>query len=312
MELGKLEHVDPRTVWTHEAHNFTPWLLANADRLSEALGIDIELEAAEHAVGGYALDLFGRDITNDAVLIVENQLAVTDHSHLGQVLTYAAGTAASTIVWIATAFREEHRQALDWLNENTGENAHFFGIQLQVVKIGNSEPAPLLNVVVQPNDWQKQVRAATQATAMTGKGAQYVTFWTRFLERAHAEHPGWTQSTAASSNNWFEMKSPIKGCRISSSFAQGDRLRHELYVDTGDAARNADIFEQLQSQQGQIETTYGRPLAWEELPDKKASRVAEYREGCAVSDIDRHDEFIDWFFDAGQRLRDAMKSVSVN
>ena len=128
---------------------------------------------------------------------MENQLAVTDHSHLGQVLTYAAGTAASTIVWIATAFREEHRQALDWLNDNTGDNAHFFGIQLQVVRIGQSEPAPLLNVVVQPNDWQKQVRAATQAGAITGKGALYVAFWTRFLERVHVEHPDWTQSKAA-------------------------------------------------------------------------------------------------------------------
>src|SRR5829696_9348086 len=137
-ELGKLEHVDPRLVWTHEAHEFTPWLLANADRLSEALGIDLELEAAEHGVGGYSLDLVGRDITNDAVLIVENQLATTDHTHLGQVLTYAAGTGASTIVWIATEFREEHRQALDWLNEQTGEETHFFGIELQVARIGES------------------------------------------------------------------------------------------------------------------------------------------------------------------------------
>src|SRR3954462_14287521 len=96
VELGKLEYVDPRTVWLHEAHDFTPWLLSNADRLSGALGIDIDLESAEHAVGGYSLDLVGRDITNDAVRIVENQLATPDHSHLGQVLTYAAGTGAST------------------------------------------------------------------------------------------------------------------------------------------------------------------------------------------------------------------------
>src|SRR4029453_13226344 len=134
IELGRLEAVDPRLIWAHEAHSFTPWLLENEDRLAEALGIDLELGAS---VGGYKLDLVGRDLTNDAVLIVENQLETTDHSHLGQVLTYAAGTAASTIVWIATAFREEHRQALDWLNENTGEQAHFFGIELQVVKIGD-------------------------------------------------------------------------------------------------------------------------------------------------------------------------------
>jgi hypothetical protein len=153
VDLGRLECVDPRLVWIHEAHDFTPWLLENGDRLAEALGIDLELEAAEHAVGGYSLDLVGRDLTNDAVLIVENQLDTTDHSHLGQVLTYAAGTAASTIVWIATAFREEHRQALDWLNENTSEDTHFFGIELQVVKIGDSLRAPLFNVVAEPNDW---------------------------------------------------------------------------------------------------------------------------------------------------------------
>jgi len=80
IELGRLETVDPRIVWQHEAHSFTPWLLENGDRLAEALGIDLELDASEHSVGGYKLDLVGRDITNDAVLIVENQLAITDHS----------------------------------------------------------------------------------------------------------------------------------------------------------------------------------------------------------------------------------------
>jgi hypothetical protein len=306
IDLGKLEQDDPRNVWPHEAHDFTPWLLQNADHLAAALGIDLELEAAEHPVGGYALDLVGRDITNDAVLIVENQLAVTDHSHLGQVLTYAAGTAASTIVWIATAFRPEHRQALDWLNENTGDDAHFFAIELQVVHIGASARAPLFNVVVKPNDWQKQVRAATQATAVSGKGALYVQFWGRFLERVHAEHPDWTQSERAGPQNWFEMKSPIKGCRISCSFAQGERLRHELYIDSGDAVRNSELFELLRAQQGDMEAVYGGKLEWEELPTKKAKRVADYQENCSVTETDRYDEFIDWFFDAGIRLRRAI------
>ncbi len=307
--LGKLEHVDPRTIWAHEAHTFTPWLLANGDRLAEALGIDLDLEAAEHAVGGFSLDLVGKDITNDAVLIVENQLATTDHSHLGQVLTYAAGTSASTIVWIATSFREEHRQALDWLNENTGEQTHFFGIELQVVRIGQSEPAPLFNVVVQPNDWQKQVRAATQPGAMSAKGALYLRFWTRFLERVHVAYPSWTKSTSAGTNNWFEMKSPIRGCRISSSFAQHDRLRHELYIDSGDAERNTQLYEFYLGHQEQLEVSYGRKLEWEELPTKKACRIAEYREGCNVGDEDRYDEFIDWFLDAGARLRSAIDGV---
>ena len=119
MELGRLEPIGVRRVWAHEAQDFTPWLLANADRLAEALGIDLELGAAEHPVGGFSLDLIGADLTNDCVLIIENQLEGTDHLHLGQVITYAAGTGAQQLSGIATDFRDEHRQALDWLNENT-------------------------------------------------------------------------------------------------------------------------------------------------------------------------------------------------
>jgi hypothetical protein len=310
-ELGKLEQVDPRSIWVHEARHFTPWLLANADRLAEALGIDLELEAAEHAVGGYSLDLVGKDITNDAVLIVENQLSGTDHSHLGQVLTYAAGTGAATIVWIATAFREEHRQALDWLNESTGEDTHFFGIELQVVKIGDSANAPLFNVVVQPNDWQKQVRASTRTGAVTEKGTLYIEFWRRFLDRVHAEHPDWTRARAVGPHNWFEMRSPIKGASFSYSFAQNDRLRVELYIDTGDGDKNMEIFEHLRTRQEEIERAYGAELSWEELPARRSCRIAAYKDdGCTVLDKDRHEEFTDWLLSAGTRLRTALSVVS--
>lgn len=310
-ELGRLEQVDPRLVWKHEAHDFTPWLLSNADRLSEALGIEIELETAEHAVGGYSLDLVGRDVTNDAVLIVENQLETTDHTHLGQVLTYAAGTAASTIVWIATAFREEHRQALDWLNENTSDRTHFFGIELQVVKIGDSSSAPLFNVVVQPNDWQKQVRSSTEAASIGGKGTLYLQFWHRFLERVHAEHPDWTRSQRAVTGSWIAIKAPVKGCKIASVFARKDRLRHELYIDTGDADDNMELFLHFRNRQDQFEAAYGRPLVWEELPDRRACRIADYKDGGNVADEARYDEYIDWFLDAGTRLRSALKAVAL-
>lgn len=309
VELGKLAQVDPRTVWLHEAYDFTPWLLGNADRLAEALGIDIELEAAEHAVGGYSLDLVGRDTTNDAVLIVENQLAPTDHSHLGQVLTYAAGTAASTIVWIATAFREEHRQALDWLNENTGEDVHFFGVELQVVKIGDSPPAPLLNLVAQPNDWQKQVRAATQRSAVTGKGALYVQFWAKLIDRIHAEHPDWTRSRRGSSENRIGMWSPLRGTVINSVFGQGDRLRHELAIDAGDGERNLEMFEYLHAQRDSFEAAYGRPLQWEDLSGYRVCLIADYRENSSVTDEAQHAQFVEWFLDAGVRLRRALAAV---
>lgn len=165
--LGRLAPVAPRDVWAHEAHDFTPWLLANQDVLGEALGMDLELVTAEHPVGGFSLDLLGRDLATGETVIVENQLEVTDHLHLGQIITYAGGTDPTNIVWIATGFRDEHRAALDWLNTHTDENTRFFGVEIHVVRIGSSEPAPLLRVVTQPNDWGKQVKRRASAATTT-------------------------------------------------------------------------------------------------------------------------------------------------
>jgi hypothetical protein len=128
--LGKLETLDPRQVWAHEAYSFTPWLLENADAPNEVLGMDLDLSEAEHPVGSFALDLIGVDEATSERVIIENQLTQTDHSHLGQLLTYAGGTDAVNIVWIATGFREEHRAALDWLNSRTDENTRFFGVEI--------------------------------------------------------------------------------------------------------------------------------------------------------------------------------------
>jgi len=170
-QLGRVHSVDLREAWRDEAREFTPWLLENAELLAEALGIELEVTDSERGVGKFSCDLVGRDITNDAILIVENQLEQTDHSHLGQLLTYAAGTDAVTIVWIAWSFQEEHRQAVDWLNERTDEQTHFFGVEIGLIQIGDQPTrAPLFRVVAQPNDWQKQVRAATRGGAATGLG----------------------------------------------------------------------------------------------------------------------------------------------
>ncbi len=158
--IGRLTPVAAREVWPHEALDFTPWLLENADVLADVLGMNLELEAAEHAVGGFSLDLIGQEIGSGARVIVENQLESSDHTHLGQIMTYAGGTDASHVVWIAPSFREEHRKALEWLNERTDEETRFFAVEIKAVRIGDSAVAPLLTLVVQPNDWGKQVRAA--------------------------------------------------------------------------------------------------------------------------------------------------------
>src|SRR5699024_2637582 len=157
--LRRLEVLRIRDVWANEASNFTPWLLDNADVLSEALGMDLALDVAEHPVGDFSLDLTGTDRRNGESVIIENQLEESDHKHLGQIMTYAGGTEATNIVWVATRFREEHRAALEWLNERTDERTRFFAVTIELVRIGDSMPAPRLTLVVRPNDWGKQVRA---------------------------------------------------------------------------------------------------------------------------------------------------------
>lgn len=157
--VGRLEYIPARQVWSHEALAFTPWLLENADVLASVLGMpQLRLSAAEHPVGGYNLDLIGTDEVTGETVIVENQLESSDHGHLGQLLTYAGGTDPTTVVWIAPAFRSEHRAALEWLNARTDSRTRFFAVQLEVVRIGDSLPAPMLTLVVQPNDWEKVVK----------------------------------------------------------------------------------------------------------------------------------------------------------
>ncbi len=131
--LGQINHVDPRTVWQHEASAFTPWLSENLDRLSEALGLELELTEVEAPVGSFSLDLLAKDLSRDRVVIIENQLEGTDHDHLGKLLTYASGYDASVVVWIATQIRDEHRQAMDWLNSRTDSETEFFAVLLEVL-----------------------------------------------------------------------------------------------------------------------------------------------------------------------------------
>jgi hypothetical protein len=306
-DLGRLEPVDPRSIWPHEAMNFTPWLAQNADRLAQALGIELEFEGTEWAVGGYSLDIIGKDQTNGVVLIVENQLGDSDHGHLGQLLTYAAGTAASTIVWITTRFRDEHRQALTWLNEHTDPDTHFFGVELEVVRIGASAPAPLFKVVALPNDWQKSVRASTASPAAGSKNELYRRFWAKLLERMKAERPAWTRASAAP-QNWLWITAPIRGCGINPVFGGRGTIRQELYIDRPGAEQCRAVFDGLHSRREEFEAAYGRPLEWDPLDGRKACKISDSAEGD-VEDEAGHDKFIEFFIDSGERFRKAIAAV---
>lgn len=219
-ELGRLTVVPAREVWPHEAHDFTPWMLGNVDVLSDLLGMDLSLSVAEHPVGGFSLDLLGVDEATGRTVIVENQLEISDHTHLGQILTYAAGTDPTTIVWVTTGFRPEHRAAIDWLNERTDEDTRFFGVEIGVVRIGESMPAPAFTLVAQPNDWEKQVRRTVAPGEPTERARLYWDFWELARTRILQDHPGWTRARTSTRDSWFSMSAGTPGATYSMAFTR--------------------------------------------------------------------------------------------
>jgi hypothetical protein len=184
VSLGLLERVPLREVWNNEAAHFTPWLAqpTNLELLGKALGMELAGDRTEATVGGFSADIVARSATDNSVVLIENQLEQTDHTHLGQILTYLAGLEAKTVVWVAQRIRDEHRAAIEWLNTNTAEAFRFFAIEVELWRISGSPPAPRFNIVVKPNDWAR-VERAKQAQAPAGEdGPRYLAFWTGFKE----------------------------------------------------------------------------------------------------------------------------------
>ncbi len=169
MKLGRIEKVELRNFWKKEDRDFTPWLAQeeNIQLLSETIGIELEVQSQEEGVGPFRADILCMDTANNHFVLIENQLEKTDHTHLGQLMTYAAGLDAVSIIWIAQKFTEEHRAALDWLNRITDSTFNFFGIEIELFKIGDSAMAPMFNLVSKPNDWSKSVKKSAAAQNLT-------------------------------------------------------------------------------------------------------------------------------------------------
>ena len=202
-QFGTLEPVDVRQAWRHEAHDFTPWLAENLDRLAFALGVELECEATEVRVGPYRADIVARIPQDDSRVLIENQLGDADLRHLGQLLAYLAGLEAKMVVWVATGFDEAHRSAISWLNEHTADPFAFFAVRLRLVRIGDSPPAPIFDVIEQPNEWDRQVQSAGRRGALSDTGQFRRDFWAHFASRipdAPGLRPGY-----AGSNVWHRI-----------------------------------------------------------------------------------------------------------
>lgn len=289
--LGRFERVELRDVWLSEASDFTPWLALkeNLDILGATLGIDLELEAQERPVGPFRADLLCKDVGTDRWVLIENQLERTDHIHLGQLLTYASGLEAVTIVWIAARFTEEHRSTLDWLNRITDESFRFFGLEVELWRIGDSPAAPKFNIVSKPNDWSQSIAQAARAideAELTETRVMQRAYWAAFDQVLAKAGGPVTGGKKAQPQPWMAYPIGRSHVNLSATMVRPRRqVRAELYL-TG--AKAKAFFHLLALQKTEIERDLGFTLDWEELPEGKDSRIS-----VALNDADPEDES-DW------------------
>lgn len=289
--LGRLERVDLRNVWVSEATSFTPWLARpeNMTVLAETLGMELELEAQEKNVGPFRADILCKEISSGADnrwVLIENQLEKTDHTHLGQLLTYASGLEAVTIVWIAARFTEEHRSTLDWLNRITNDSFRFFGLEVELWRIGASPAAPKFNIVSKPNAWSHSVAQAARTiddAELSSTRVMQRNYWAG-LNSALVEAAGPVSGNRKpQAQSWMPYRIGRTGFNLAGVMTRPKRqIRAELYI-AGDLAKA--YFGLLLALKDVIEKDIGYPLEWEQLPEGRDCRISSY-----LNDVDPDDE----------------------
>lgn len=217
MKLAKLSKVDIREVWKHEAKDFTTWLAKpeNLEILGESLGLDLEPLEQESRVGKFSADILAKDISSGRTVIIENQLEESNHDHLGKCITYASGKDADVVIWIVKKANEEHRKAVEWLNERTDSELAFFFVEIEALKIGDSDVAPNFSVIESPNEWARAAKRNSNELSATNQ--RYLEFWTGFAEYAKTrdDFTKVFRTTKPSPQNWMDFASFASGCHLS-------------------------------------------------------------------------------------------------
>jgi hypothetical protein len=291
--LSKLERVPLREAWKHEASDFTPWLAEtdNLNALADALGIsELVLVATEHWVGDFKLDILCTD--GDEQVIIENQLDKTNHTHLGQIIAYAAGVGAKKVIWVAESFRPEHAAALQFLNDNTTDDLNFFAVEVELWKIGDSPLAPKFEVVVKPNEWAKTGREQARAAVATTPTKQLQQkFWMALVEHLAAKAPQ-IRPQKPRAQHWLNNSIGRAGFGLNPiANTRDERFGIELWITSPESKQHyANLFAQKQD----IEAKLGFELDWQELPDAKAVRIASWYPDASIEDEHRWPEYIDW------------------
>ena len=304
ISLGQLKEIkDLRKVWPHEALDFTPWLAEedNLAILADAVGLEITVDETESKVGDFNVDIYATETGTVRKIIIENQLEDTNHDHLGKLITYASGKGADIVIWIVKRAREEHRAAIEWLNEHTDENISFFLIEIKLYKIGESSPAVKFEIIEKPNNWTKEIKKQS----LNAPRHQFrLEYWTAFNGYA------FTQTDFAknfnrrkpSTDHWMTLSLGSSAYHIDIlTLKNRNAVSVELYISD-----DKSIYHQLFKHKNAIETELGLTLDWRELPDKKASRIIIEK----PVNLDNHDEWnqqFDWIVDVCIKFKKVFK-----
>lgn len=304
INLSRLEEIkDLRTVWPHEAQDFTPWLSQDENilLLADAVGIDITVEETEAAVGDFYVDILASETGTERRIIIENQLEETNHDHLGKLITYAAGKSADVIIWVVKRAREEHKAAIEWLNNHTDEKIGFFLCEIKLYRIGTSEPAVKFDVIEKPNDWAKEVKKSESIRPIQQQRYDY---WVAFQDYAF-QNPLFSKffnRRKPSLDHWMNFSIGSSACHLAvSQIQKRNELVVELYIN-----EDKDLFRTLLQNKVAIETEAELKFDWRELPNRKASRII-IEHLVEFEDRSQWNMQFDWIIDVMIRMRKAFK-----
>lgn len=290
MKLGKLEKIkDLRSVWKHEATDFTTWLSdeENLNTLGEEIGIDLELLSTEAKTGSFSTDILAVEANTNNKIIIENQLEATDHDHLGKIITYASGHDAKTIIWIVKEAREEHRQAIDWLNEHTDEEINIFLCKIELWKIGDSEIAPKFQIVSSPNNWSKTVKRSLDNEMSATAMLQY-DYWTKVKDEIDNNYPMFN-SRKPIGQHWYDIAIGSSLANISLHIiARRNEIKVVLWIPD-----SKELFDYLYNIKDEIESQLGYELEWISSENNKSSSIVIVK-NTDVHDESKWDENIKW------------------
>ena len=305
-KLGRLECIEIRKVWKIET-DFSDWL-AEEDKLAElskALGIDLIDAKREECVGDFSADILATEDGTDRKVIIENQYGKTNHDHLGKLITYASGTGTKTVVWIVEDAREEHRSAIQWLNEYVDSEIGFFLVQITLLRIGNSAPAPQFTVLERPNEWSKSVKGMANKKSISSGSLEAKEFFEGFMDYAMTSKPFSSvfNRRKAQPQRWMDLPCGSSVYWISCSIRSGS-VAVSIYI--GNSKEQYEVFH---SHKDSIEEAIGEKLTWLEHPDKKASRI---RLDCHI-DWKKHENRLaayQWMIDKAVTFRKVFNKFS--